>query len=196
MRNIMVKEHHENCNLIGDERMHSYSFCSSWQQVFYFNGEFVFIEMPSCNWTNHSLSSFEKIEIMLENSKHKWVLDVNRSISMNTEFKNYRIRGARLKKWVDEVNFLYYDNAGRRYAVTTKIKFTEDLINQSKLEEEYKKAKDFLKEGAFSFSRFSESIDDIYKENKMYISPHEEYLTLNHLRLELNRKYKKLTLNN
>lgn len=196
MRNIIVKEHHENCNLKGDEHMHSYSICGTWQQVFYFNGEFVFIEMHRCNWTNPLISDFEKIEIMLESSKHKWVLDVNRSVNMDREFKNYRIRGARLKKWVDEVNFLYYDNAGREYAVTTKIKFTEDLVNQTKLEAEYKKAKDFLEEGAFSSLRFSESIENIYKKNKMYISPHEEYLTLNHLRLELNKKYKKLTLNN
>jgi hypothetical protein len=196
MRNIVVKEHHENCNLKGDEKMHPYTICSTWQQVFYFNGEFVFIEMPRCNWSGSLMSDFEKIEIMLENSKHKWILDVGRSANMDREFKNYRIRGTRLKKWVDEVNFLYYDNAGRQYAVTTKIKFTEDLVNQAKLEEEYKKAKDFLEEGAFSSSWFSESVDDIYKENKMYISPFEEYQTLKHLRLELNRKYKKLTLNN
>lgn len=198
MRNIVVTEHNEDCTCHGDIRIHSHFICNTWQQVFYFNGEFVFLEMPSCVWNGTLLSDFEKIEIILEKSKpnHKNVWDVKRSMNMDIEFKNYRIRGARLRKWVDEVNFLYYDNAGRQYAVVTRTKFTEDLINQSKLKEEYEKAKDFLKEGMFSPSQFSESIDKIYKENYMFVSPYEEYKTLSHLRLELSRKQKQLTLNN
>lgn len=192
MRNIVVKEHHEDCKCEGDLRIRSYSICNTWQQVFYFRGEFVFVEMPNCIWHGTSLSDFEKIEIMLENSKHKHIYDVKRSMHLDREFKNYRIRGARLKKWVDEVNFIYYDNAGRQYAVTTKIKFTEDLINQSKLKEEYEKAIEFLNEGAFSPSSFEDKIKRIYEENFMYISPQEEYRTLKHLRLELNKKQKQL----
>jgi len=195
MRDIIVTEHHESCSC-NSKDMHELglSSCRSWQQVFYFNGEFIFVETPNCIWTNPFLSDFEKIEIMLEKSTHKWIIDVNRSIHMDREFKNYRLRGARLKKWVEEVNFLYYDNAGKEYAVTTRIKFTQDLINQIKLKEEYEKAIEYLNNSAFSPSVFKDNIEGLYRKNMMYLTPAEEYRTLKHLRLELNKKIKQLTL--
>ncbi|TNE74999.1 hypothetical protein EP331_00475, partial [bacterium] len=58
------------------------------------------------------------VEALAGQIKELGVYEVNRSVDVRKELRDFRIRNKNLRKNIQQVNCLYCDNAGKQYAIT------------------------------------------------------------------------------
>jgi hypothetical protein len=104
--------------------------------------------------------------------------DVTRQ-SANDRLKDFRIRGKALKKTIKEINYIYYDNAGRKYAITTEASFIESLCNNDILTENYKEMNEYLQKTKYKY--LTPELDALYESNLIYVDEIEVVKSIDNL---------------
>lgn len=163
----------------------SIGYCRLSEDVIYFGGEFIFITLPSCYFGHQS--DFELYKDILKNAKRSNPFDCDSGCHVNEkEFRDLRIRGFELRKYVDEVNYLY--GMGNRYAISTRWKFADELVNQSNFVKEIKESKEYCKNNEYLLNQ----VDLLAAHNYIHISDKEIHKTLKHFINHLNKQICKM----
>ena len=115
--------------------------------------------------------------------------EVNRC-RVNEDLKEYRLRGKALKKYIEQVNYLY-DASGREYAITTKADYIEAIVGDDKLTENYEIAKKFL-EGK-NDKYFLGELKDLYLANCLWVDDIEVIKSVDNLIDKINNNLKQTT---
>ena len=101
-------------------------------------------------------------------------------IHLDRILKEYRLRNKNLKKYHNEINFIYSDNAGKQYAITNRIPFMDSIINQDEILSNYKICKDYLIKNGIDY--LIKELDELYNYNHFFeFDKIEVFKTIDHL---------------
>lgn len=148
MKEIVIDAHSTYCEIQskkaeGDEL---FCRCENYPETFLFliGLEFYLITYNSCLHFGNRIQFIEDIvKTCLGKTKVFERYEVNRH-KINDDLKEYRLRGTVLKKYIEQINYLYQDASGREYAITTKADYIEAIVNNDALKESYLKSKKHL----------------------------------------------------
>lgn len=105
---------------------------------------------------------------------------------VDNDLKEYRIRGKQLKKYTQQINYLYYDNASREFAVTTKTDYMEAIVDHEILTENFKLANEFLLNNEKHKSLLY-SLERLYYMNFIGVNDIEIVNTIDNLIKQINK---------
>ena len=112
------------------------------RMLFYLKGKFILIAYHYCmEFGDEYQYKMDLIKQIISDNKVYLLSEVNKSVRVEEELKEFRLRNRTLRKVVQEVNYIYCDNAQRFYAITTTIPFIDAITSDDSIFEEYKKAK-------------------------------------------------------
>ena len=114
--------------------------------------------------------------------------------NVNDDLKEFRIRGKVLKKYIEQINYLYQNADGREYAITTKANYMEAIVNDDLLKENYEIAKKFF-EGK-NDKYFLEELKDLYLANCLWVDDIEVIKSVDNLIDKINNNLKQTTNGN
>ena len=113
------------------------------------------------------------IDKIIKDNKIFDLYEVNRGVDLQKDLINFRIRNKSLRKYIEQVNFIYEDNRRKKYAITTRTRYLDSICNNEEIEENYKIAKQMLIDNEYNW--LLNSLDELYYANKIYNEPIAEY---------------------
>jgi len=173
-----------------DNRAHFFgSFCelNPVRFIFFVETKFVLITYYGCmNCGDHLEFKKSLIEKVIKDNKIFDLYEVNKSVNISKDLTDFRIRNKSLKKYIEQVNFIYYDNSNRSFAITTRIKYLESICNQEEINENYKEAKIFLEKNKYAW--LLPELNKLYKANMLDGENELDYhLTIDQLVNSINK---------
>ena len=174
MKEYFLEEHSSLCRNNTGEYYKDFCKYNPERFLFFVGNKFVLVTYHQCLEFGERYE-FKKsiIDAIIKNNKIFDLYKVDRSINIEKELKSFRIKNQALKKYIQQVNFIYSDNANKSYAITTKTDFLEHICNQEEIDENYKKAKSFLKDKKYDW--LLDDLDNLFMYNKVYDSEDTEY---------------------
>lgn len=167
MKEQFLEEHTTLCK--NNTSIYGQKFCNHNPErfLFFVGNKFVLVTYHRCMEFGDRYD-FKKfiIESVIKNSKIFELYKVERSVNVNQELKDFRIKNKSLRKHIQQVNFMYADNSGKSYAITTKTPFIDWICNQQEIDNNFKDAKDYLIEKEYKW--LIPELDDLYKYNYVY----------------------------
>lgn len=139
--------------------------------LFFLGTKFILITYNSC------MNSGDKydfratlIDTLIKRDRIFDVYEVNRGVNV----KDIRTIKQKLEKYgkdivvedIEQINFIYQDNAGKKYAITTTAKYSDAICNQKEIDENYKAAKEMLEKNKYEW--LLEPLEELYNANKIY----------------------------
>jgi len=149
--------------------------------LFFIKNKFVLITYHNCihNGLTHLEFKQDLINSIIVKNKIYDVYDLER-IHLDRILKEYRLRNKNLKKYHNEINFIYSDNAGKQYAITNRIPFMDSIINQDEILSNYKICKDYLIKNGLE--HLIKELDELYNYNHFFeFDKIEVFKTIEHL---------------
>ena len=148
--------------------------------IFYHNSDFYIISYHKCiTYENRYKFYVEMVEQMCLKSKFSKKTETRKYHVCDNELKKQRKTDFLLKTKIREYNYIYYDNACKRYAIYTDIPWTDAIKNKDTIAENYKKMKNYLDE--FDFKFLKDELQNLYENNQVYYSEMEVIKTTEHL---------------
>lgn len=146
--------------------------------LFFFSNKFYLLS----SWFYDYQSDHDLLLEILETNikKHKikefsYTYEISKSNRLEKDFRNSENDFiAATKKSVYETNYIYYDNAGKRYAIQTLKPYTTGVINATDLYSELDECKDFLLK--HNLNHLIQCADDLFNANKVYNIKEKKYL--------------------
>ncbi len=153
--------------------------------LFYLNGQFALITYNKClEFGNHLNYKQDLIDKIITQNKIYDIWDVER-VNIEMALQNYR-RTNHLKKYISQVNYIYSNNAGKEYCITTRVKFVDALINNDALIKNYKAGIISLEEKKLDY--LLPQLEKLYKANIFYCDSEIEICkTIDHLVTQINK---------
>lgn len=205
MKTFLIKEHSNSCkhnmdqakeNFLNsqktssDEWIYQLNICRNYnEKLFFFNNEFCYVEYPSCLQRGEKDCDF--VVKMLQQLKEVNNLPLNlidKGIVDDSTLRDFRIRGIEIERDFTEINYLYSNNAGKTWAITTKKPWFDVLNYNDIIEEDYLKMTEFLKK--HDKKHLLKNLERILLRNKIDISDFEIIKTAEHLSKLLIQKTK------
>lgn len=155
--------------------------------LFFLKTNFFLITYNNCI-SHYDHLEFKKmlIERIIGNNKLFEYYEVNRGVDVNDDFKNFRIRNQSLRKYIQQINFIYNNAAGKKYAITTKTKYIDSICNQEEIKTNYNNAKDFLIKNEYDW--LLPELEELYYKNTLFNDNVAEYhKTIEHLINSINQ---------
>lgn len=135
--------------------------------LFYHNFRFYLVTSNPCLGINDLTSRERVIEQCIGKVSHDRYIriagDITNRADLGDSFKEYRLRGLSLERYVDEVNLIYRPIGRGNSCVTSKFKYIDLALGQEELKKNYEKAKEYL-----SKNGFESKIDSFNGLNKLY----------------------------
>lgn len=129
----------------------------------------------------------EIIEKVLDKYKILELYEVNRGIDVENDLKKFRIKNNPLRKYIQQVNFIYFSGNKKVYAITTKTKYLDSICNQENLYKNYLAAKEFLINSEREY--LLNDLDNLFKHNVIYTGNiAEHFKTIDHLVKSINQQ--------
>lgn len=140
--------------------------------LFFVGTQFIIITYNRCISQYYDEFEFKQILIkkVIGEIKVFPIWEVNRSVNIANDLKEFRIRNRRLKKHIQQVNYLYQNN---RYAITTKVKYIDTICDQDEINQNYQKAKEFLIKNEYHW--LLADLEQLLKANKVYGGDYADY---------------------
>ena len=133
--------------------------------ILFVNKKFFLIKYHSCiDGGDHIKFKKDLITQIIGKNKIYNDYEVNSGVDITWEIDNYIKEVAPLRKLVKQVNYVYYNNACKKYAITTDINFAEYIVEYDEMQNSYNVAVDYLKSIKAQCHLFKE-LDDIFKLN-------------------------------
>lgn len=154
--------------------------------LFFLNNDFHIITYYGCvEYSNIDFKLYLINKVIKDNKVFEW-FDVEKSWDFSKKLKDFRIRNQPLKKWHTNVNYIYFDNAKKKYAIVTRMPFFDALINQDLLDSNYLKAKNKIQELGYIW--LISSLDDLYLSNSISGNYEIDHVkTVDHLIQQINK---------
>lgn len=182
MSEFFIDTHSSSCPCSKGEQKGFFNYCNLNPErfLFFLGNQFFLITYHSC--LSYDKYDFKKflIEQVCEKYKiiERWT--VNKGVNVNEDLKDFRIRNKELKKYIQQVNYLYYDATGREYAITTLTNYIEAICDQDLILDNYKKAREILKKKEYEW--LINQLEKLLCANRLYITDETEYFkTTEHL---------------
>lgn len=106
------------------------------------------------------------VEKVLSNYNLEGLYEVNKSVNFEHLFPNNRItEDLYFKKKITQINYIYSDNANRKYAITSKIDFKDWIFCQEKISENFIEAKKTLSEKNYCSDNLMSQLEDLFHNN-------------------------------
>lgn len=155
--------------------------------LFFVGNKFVLITYNSCLNCGDKYDFKKEIinKVIVDNNIFE-TYEINRSVNVKENLKDFRIRNKSLLKYIQQVNFIYYDNANKEYAITTKTKYLDALCNQDEIDSNYIKAREFLTKNEYTW--LIRCLDKLYIKNRLYNYNETEVIrSIDHLINSINK---------
>lgn len=173
MKEIIFDSHTDLCNnnqlvIKQNSFLGRHNFCDMNPDrfVLFIANKFVLVTYFSCQDCGSHLDFKQGLlKHLLEHNKIYERYEVNRGVDVRDDLRNFRIRNKELRKYVQQVNYLYSDNAGKEYAITTKISYLDAICGIEKLEERYIEALGFLKQKEYDW--LLDDVKELYYANTL-----------------------------
>ena len=155
--------------------------------LIYIKGRFLIITYYQCNELYDHLSyKTDLIKRIIGDNRIYPSYEVNRSVNVGGELRDFRIRNKALRKRIKEVNYLYYDNAMKKYAITTDILYIDAVCDKDKIEKNYKDAREFIIKMEYNW--LLKQLDDLFYANIHGFEEQAEiHKTIDHLIKEIKK---------
>lgn len=149
--------------------------CHIKTKLFLLKGQFILVTMNSCKQHLHSDLDFMEylINSCAENTlkKHKKIYyNTERSIVLDKNWKNKKNRERLFNERHEEVNYIYYDNAGKKYGICTTYDFGTYIGCRVDFCNEYKKTIKYIDENFEHQEKenLSSLSKELYENNNVY----------------------------
>lgn len=169
MKEHFIDNHSELCKQLDSKHGFGYCELNPERFLFFLGTKFILITYYDCiAYVSEGKYGFKEklIKKVIDDNKIFEYYEVNRSVDLERDLKNFRIRHKALKKYIEQVNFIYRDMVGKKYAITTRIKYLDSICNQDEIKNNYEAAKIFLTENNYDW--LLESLDELYYANRLY----------------------------
>lgn len=185
MQEYFIDSHHPNCQPDPDRWTAKICEMNPRRFLFRLKGEYYLIHYHNCI-TNHDTYGFKKslveqvLNLICKKSRTLGLYEVNKSVCVDKELKELRLRNKALRKTVHEINYIYADNAGKMYAITTAIPFMDWVASEPKDYENFEVAMKFLDE---RHSHLKDQLKDLHNYNNFgrYTEPANIVKSIDHL---------------
>lgn len=188
MKEFYLDQHSITCRCRNDKSIFNhYCQVNPDRFLFFLKTHFILITYHSCMDMGDQYA-FKKdlIDRVIVDNKVFNYFELDRGVDVENTLKNFRIRNRTLKKYIQQVNFIYYDNAKKIYAITTKTKFLDAIFNQDEIDKNYKLAKDFLLKNEYNW--LLNQLDLLYYNNQIYNESSAEYCkSVDHIIKKINQ---------
>lgn len=157
--------------------------------LFFLDNKFGIVTYFSCmeNYDEYGWK-MTIINQIITNNKIYESYKVNKSISVAKELANFRKSATLANKVMQQVNYIYADNAGREYAITTKTKMLERLMNNEDIQNAYIDAKEFILEKGYK--HLLPQLENLYINNSIGVFESDIAKTIPHLIKLITKKTK------
>lgn len=155
--------------------------------LFFLGNQFILVTYFTClSFGDKYLFKKELVELACKKSKFFDRWEVERSIDVKSELRDFRVRNTALRKYIQQVNYLYYDNAGKQYAITTKVKYIDKICDQELIDTNYENAKLSIEKSKYKW--LLKELDNLYYANLVHNDYDIEFVkTVDHLLIEINK---------
>lgn len=161
--------------------------------LFFFDNDFHIITYFKCmDHGNHIDYKESFLSIIMEQSKKRELYEIIRGIDVEKSLKENRLTGLEFDMHVDEVNYVYSNAAGRRYAISTRVPLLDKLTINDTIDKNYLLAVDFIKNDEFlkrQIFLYGE-MEYLRNINKIHISDAEIVKSTAHLAKIFKKKIK------
>lgn len=166
-------------------------FCDTYPErfLFFVGNRFVLVAYNSCMGRGNEYEFKRSIvEAAIGQNKIFDLYEVNRSVRVGEELRDFRIRNRNLRKYIQQVNYIYSDNSTRLYAITTKAKYLDAICNQGEIDNNYKEARLFLTNSEYEW--MLPKLEQLYFYNHLHLYQEdvvEIHRTIEHLTHTINQ---------
>ena len=164
MKEFYLDTHSNLCSSKKESYFSSYCKLNPQRFLFFLGNDFFLITYYNC--MSHSGYDFKKslIEEVCQKNKIFRRYEVNISVNVERDLKDFRIRNKELRKYISQVNYLYYDGAGKEYAITTLTNYKKRLFdNNDTILKNYQMAKEYL--GQKEYHWLLPQLDELFYAN-------------------------------
>lgn len=188
MKEFILDYHTSYCDIQSQKGGLYSDFCKNniEKDLFFIGSQFIIIGYFKCNCNGNKYEFLQDLlkRIIDKNSVFK-EYKIERSVSVDEELREFRIRNKALRKVIQQAHYVYYDNAMKKYAITSKTDFVEAICNQDIINENYKEAKQFLIDN--DYTNLLRDLDTLFEINYIGVSHAEVCKTTDHLIKEINK---------
>lgn len=188
MKEYIINNHAWHCDCSTDNNTRNAWICSHNPErfLFFLGNQFYLITFYKCLQTDYQFKK-DLVEKCCKDFKIFPEYKIEKSVDVCRELKNFRLKNQALKTIELQINYLYNNNAGKSFAITTETNFFDNICNQDIIDKNYKEAKDFLNEKGYTF--LLDSLDLLYRHNKVYVLDNQEiYKSIDHLIQSINHQ--------
>lgn len=154
--------------------------------LFFVGTKFILVTYHKCLQSDEYDFKKDLINSCIENNKilERW--EINRGVNIEKDLKDFRIRNQSLRKYIEQVNYLYSDICGEKYGITTRTKYLDAICNQEEIDKNYLEAKEFIMKSKYEW--LLEQLTELYNINRVWDANETEYhKTIEHLVQSINQ---------
>lgn len=153
--------------------------------MFFLGNQFFLITYYSCNQLDYDFKK-DLVKRCCKDFKIFATYDIEKSVDVCKELKNFRIKNEALKTKIIQINYCYYNAAGKEFAITTEADYLDHICNQDTIDENYKEAKAFLIDKKYNF--LLDQLENLYNHNKVYVLDRQEiFKSIDHVIKSINQ---------
>jgi hypothetical protein len=139
-----------------DEHTHYCSLHRDWDNIshalLFIKNKYLLVRYNSCqNQFGHLDYKQDLVKRIISDNKIFPLYEVEREKYSYNDFCIYGKLTLPIKKTAKQVNYIYFDNAGKQYAITTKTDFFDEIFAQQDRNESFLEAKDYLENNCLDY---------------------------------------------
>lgn len=190
MKEFFLDSHSPSCDCHQDKKEMDFTFynceLNPKRFLFFLNNDFHIITYYRCvEYSNIDFKLYILKKVIEDNKVFKWY-NIEKSWNFSKELKDFRIRNQPLKKWHTNVNYIYFDNANKKYAIVTTVPFFDALVSQDLLDANYLSAKNTIEQRGYGW--LLNELEELYLSNTISGNYEVDHLkTVDHLIQQINK---------
>ena len=123
--------------------------------IFLINTDFFIVSYHSCmEYGDEYRHKLDIIEAVLKKQEINFTTiqrQLKKSIVLDDELRTSITKAISLQKYIQQIHYIYNDNAGKKYCITSKVGFIDSLINNDELLESYRLTMEYIKLHGYNF---------------------------------------------
>jgi hypothetical protein len=141
MIDIYLDYHTDSC-----KKGYFHDICGICYFLLFIKNKYILIRYHNCeNYFGHLDYKQDLIKRIIKDNKIFPLFDVEREKYSYNDFCMDSNLNLPLKKYAKQINYIYYDNAGKQYAITTKSDFFDEIFLQQDRNKSFNECKEYLK---------------------------------------------------
>lgn len=193
VKEFILDNHSEHCKCHPNQTKHTEwdYFCelNPKRFLFFLDNKFFLISYYGCiEYYDHLEFKEMLVKKVIDQYNIYDLYKVNRGVRVSDELAKFRKTTTLNNKIIQQVNYIYSDAAGRQYAITTKIKMLDRIINEDEIKNSYKEAKAYLKQKEYDY--LIDELDRLIEHNYLGVCESDIVKTIPHLIKLITKKTK------